>query len=537
MSAGGSSSPWVSSALGFGAGLLASHVYQNYCKPLCNNSSSTSSSSSSWSNSSGTDENKLQIRVELPLPRRDTRNNPKLEIPSFVNKQNLEDVKEWDGLRVLMRVDYNVKIKKGAVVDATRITSTIDTLKALLAKKGAKGGVKCITLITHLGRPAPGTPNFDPKEFTCQPIIKVLQQYLPGVNIEFLPDCVGEIVESATNSAKPGTVFLCENLRFHPEETGIRLVVKDDGKIEKVKIPFNELVVFREKLSRLGDVFVFEAFGAAHRAHSSIIGINLAPRVAGLLMQKELDYFGKVLGQPARPFVAIVGGAKVSDKILVLENMLDKVDELIIGGGMAYTLKKVRDGISIGNSIFEEKGAELVPRIYKKAAERGVRIHLPVDHIIADKFDAAARVGVTDDKAGIPNGWMALDVGPKSRTIFSEVIGRAKTVLWNGPLGVFEMGPFGGGTLSAMWDLTLASRSGATCIIGGGDTGSASKVFFVGERPVAEQVSHVSTGGGSSLVLMEGKMLPAVWALSNKGDYNKPPPPDEKNQPADQGDD
>ena len=284
-------------------------------------------------------------------------------------------------------------------------------------------------------------------------------------------------------------------------------------------------------------MFCFEAFGAAHRPHSSIIGINLPQRVAGHLMNKELTYYGNVLGSPQRPFLAIVGGAKISDKILVLENLLELVDEMIIGGGMAYTFLKVLKNVKIGNSLFDAVGAKEVTKIMEKAARRGVKIHLPEDHIIGSKFSADAKVGVTDDETGVPDGWLALDVGPKSRSHNKEVINRAKTILWNGPLGVYEMGPFGGGTLSAMQSMVEATKRKATTIIGGGDTGSASKAFYVGAAPVMDQVSWVSTGGGSSLVLMEGKELPAVTFLSNIGDNSKPPPPDESKEPVDDDDD
>jgi phosphoglycerate kinase len=279
----------------------------------------------------------------------------------------------------------------------------------------------------------------------------------------------------------------------------------------------------------LGDVFVFEAFGAAHRPHSSIIGINHPQRLAGHIMNKEMSYYGKVLSDPNRPFLAIIGGAKVSDKILVLENMLDLVDELIIGGGMAYTFLKVLYNVEIGGSIFDAEGAKQVPKIMKKAADRGVKIHLPVDHIIGDKFSADAKVGVTDNEAGIPKGWIGLDAGPETRIQTSQVVARAKTVLWNGPLGVYEFGPFGGGTISAFWDLVAATRRGATTIIGGGDTGSASKFFYVGDHTVA-------TGGGSSLVLMEGKLLPAVKTLSDISNFDLLPPPNEADEPQDDDD-
>jgi len=254
----------------------------------------------------------------------------------------------------------------------------------------------------------------------------------------------------------------------------------------------------------------------SHRKAASVTGIKIKQRVAGLLMQKELQFYSQVFSNPKRPFLAIVGGAKVSDKIQVIENLLYQCDEIIIGGGMSYTFKKVLEGVEIGSSIFDEEGAKVVGQIMRTARERGVKVHLPVDHIIADKFSEQARYGETTDAVGVPQGWMALDVGPITRGINKEVIMRAKTILWNGPLGVFELGPFAGGTLSAMVHMAEAGKNGAITVIGGGDTGAASKKFVFGNHPISEQMSHVSTGGGSSLVLMEGKMLPAVPALSDK---------------------
>jgi len=340
--------------------------------------------------------------------------------------------------------------------------------------------------------------------------------------VTFLPDCVGAEVEKTISECKPGSVLLCENLRFHMEEIGSG----EDEKGQKVKCKPDQVAKFQQDLSRLGDVFVFEAFGAAHRPHSSINGIKIPVRVAGLLMQKELGIVAQVLSKPERPCLAVLGGAKVSDKINVIENLLDLVDEMIIGGGMAYTFKKIVHKVEIGASLFDKEGANAVERIMKKAKERNVRIHFPTDHVIADKFSADARTGVSDDEAGIPAGWLALDVGPKSRAAFSAVCERAETIIWNGPMGVFEKGPFAAGTLSLMCDLCVATKRGATCIIGGGETGQASNTFYYRSAACAEQVTHVSTGGGSSLVLLEGKMLPGVQGLTEKGDLSAQPSAD-----------
>lgn len=528
----------VYGAVGAGVGVVASYLARTYYEEQVDKRfdaeyhRSSSSCCSSNTTSAGTDTTSSESKhdsIQLPLPLRDTKNNPPLSVSSLTNKQNLSHL-NIEGKRVLIRVDYNVKIKNGNVVDTARIDGTLPTLATLIAKKP-----KAIVIITHLGRPA---GNFLPKEYSVEPIVKVLQSHFPSTPVKFLPNCIGPDIEASIDSASSTgtTIFLLENLRFHPEETGIRAVKSSDGKVEKIRSSFAEKVKFRDSLSRLGDAFVFEAFGAAHRPHSSIIGISLSQRVAGHLMNKELTYYGQVLGAPKRPFLAIVGGAKISDKILVLENLLDLVDEMIIGGGMAYTFLKVLKNVKIGNSLFDAVGAKEVHKIMDKAKNKGVAIHLPCDHIIGNRFSADAKVGVTDDETGVPDGWLALDVGPKSRSHNKEVIARASTILWNGPLGVYELGPFGGGTLSAMQSMVEATRRGATTIIGGGDTGSASKAFYVGASTVMDQVSWVSTGGGSSLVLMEGKELPAVTFLSNIGDNSKPPTPDETKESVEEDD-
>jgi len=522
--AGALSSPLVTGLLGLGVGALAYSLFSKAEQQQHASAHATGADAAAAASSSSGG------GLQLPLPLRTTKHNPSLDTETLNRKQSLKDA-EFSGKRVLMRVDYNVKIKGGKVVDATRITSTIPTLKQILHPAEGVDPCKCVVLITHLGRPA---GNINVKEYTVQPICAVLRDHLPGIDVQFLPDCVGDEIEAATKNCKPNTLFLCENLRFHPEETGLRVLTKPDGSVEKQRSTFAEKVAFRKGLSRLGDIFVFEAFGAAHRPHASVIGIDLPQRVAGLLMHKEMSFYGRVLSKPARPFVAIIGGAKVSDKILVLENLLTNVlvegDSMIIGGGMAYTFLRIISNVSIGESLFDAEGAGVVHRIVEKARERGIKIHLPVDHIIGDKFGADARIGVTDNARGIPSKWMGLDIGPKTRSQNSDVIARARTVLWNGPLGVYELGPFGGGTIAAFWDLVSATASGATTIIGGGDTGSASKFFFVGNKAVSESVSHVSTGGGSSLVLMEGKLLPAVGALSDIGDNSRPKPPNEADE-------
>jgi len=287
--------------------------------------------------------------------------------------------------------------------------------------------------------------------------------------------------------------------------------VDKDGK--KVKAKEEDVKKFRESLTKLGDVFVNDAFGTAHRAHSSMVGVDLPDRVAGFLMKKELEYFAKALEKPERPFLAILGGAKVSDKIKLIENMLDKVDEMIIGGGMAYTFKKVMDNVEIGKSLFDAEGAKLVPSLVEKAKKNNVKLHFPVDYVTADKFDKDAKTGEADDKTGIPKDWMGLDIGPKSVKEFTDVINKAKTILWNGPVGVFEFDKFENGTKSLMDAVVKATEKGAVSIIGGGDTATAAAKYGAEDK-----VSHNSTGGGASLELLEGKKLPGVTALTDKKD-------------------
>ena len=312
--------------------------------------------------------------------------------------------------------------------------------------------------------------------------------------------------------------YRLQNLRFHFEECGSGL--NPHG--EKVKCTEGEVSAFKQALARLGDVFVFEGFGAAHRPHASIVGLaeakSLIPtRVSGLLVEKEMAVFADVLSTPRRPFLAIVGGSKVTDKIAVLENLLNLVDVLFIGGAMAYTFKKVMGHLDIGGSLYDDEGAAMVKDILAKAAKRKVKVMLPVDHIIASSFSDQANTGLVTDAEGVPAGWMSLDMGPASRHALSQEVDAAQTVLWNGPLGVCELGAFSGGTLHVMTSLVRATRRGATTVLGGGDTGAAARRFFVGgDTSCADLVSHSSTGGGTALVLMEGNELPAVTALSDR---------------------
>ncbi len=402
---------------------------------------------------------------------------------------------DLNGKRVLMRVDFNVPMKDGVITNPARIVAAIPTIQYALDQGAA------VVLMSHLGRPN-GSVN---EQYSLKAVAAALQEQL-GREVQFLDNCVGAETEAACANLEAGSVVLLENLRFHIEEEG---KAKDaDG--NKIKADADKVAAFRASLSKLGDVYINDAFGTAHRAHSSMVGVDLPVKAAGFLLKKELEYFAKALDNPERPFLAILGGAKVSDKILLIESLLDKVDEMIIGGGMAYTFKKICFGVDIGNSLFDKDGAEIVEGLLKKAEEKGVKIHLPCDYITGNKFGEDSDVNNADDASGIPDGWEGFDCGEKSRANNAEVIKRAKTIVWNGPLGVFEFEKFAGGTASAMDAVVEATQNGACTIIGGGDTATAAK-----NMGTVDKVSHVSTGGGASLELLEGKVLPGVDALNN----------------------
>lgn len=412
-------------------------------------------------------------------------------------KKSIKDI-PLAGKRVLMRVDFNVPQDKvtGAITNPQRVAAAIPTIQYAL-DQGAS-----VVLMSHLGRP----DGERVEKFSLKPVADKLAELL-GKPVKFLADCVGPDVEAACAAIKPGEVILLENLRFHLEEEGKRK--NKDG--TSTKADPAKVAAFRESLTKLGDVFVSDAFGTAHRAHSSVVGVALPDKVAGFLMQKELDAFAAVLDHPKRPLLAILGGAKVADKIPLINNLLDKADEIIVGGGMAFTFKKVVDNMPIGGSLFDPEGAKIVPDLMAKAKEKGVKILLPVDFVCGDKFDAEAATRDTDDKTGVPDGWMGLDVGPKSRELFAAAIAGAKTIIWNGPPGVFEFDRFAGGTKSMADAIASATAAGATSVVGGGDTATAAKKF-----KVADKVTHCSTGGGASLELLEGKSLPGVAALDGK---------------------
>jgi|GEM_PF-100882 len=417
---------------------------------------------------------------------------------SLSSKLGITDI-SVQGKRVLIRVDFNVPFDKGTgeISNDQRMVAALPTIKYCL-----ENGASSVVLMSHLGRP---DGNVVPK-YSLKKVAERLEELLAR-KVIFLDDCVGKAVEQACASPEVGSVILLENLRFHIEEEGKG--VDKDGK--KVKALESDIQKFRESLTKLGDIYVNDAFGTAHRAHSSMVGVALESRVAGFCMKKELDYFASALESPSRPFLSILGGAKVEDKIQLIMNLLDQVDEMIIGGGMAFTFKKVMDGMEIGGSLYDDKGAKIVPEIIAKAKAKNVKIHLPVDFVVADAFAKDANSKVATQEEGIQNGWMGLDVGPASQKLFAQVVLRAKTIVWNGPMGVFEFEKFNGGTSAVMHAVVEATNLGCTSIIGGGDTATCcTSQYFDTE----DKVSHVSTGGGASLELLEGKMLPGVAALS-----------------------
>jgi phosphoglycerate kinase len=392
--------------------------------------------------------------------------------------KTIDDI-NFKGRRVLIRVDFNVPLDKSFnVTDDNRISSTIPTLKKILDDGGS-----CI-LMSHLGRPKEGPE----EKYSLKHTIKTTEKLL-GVPLQFANDCIGEEAKSKASQLKPGQVLLLENLRFYKEEE------KGD-------------VGFAEKLSKLGDVYVNDAFGTAHRAHAStpIVAQFFKEKCAGYVMAAELDNAKKVMEKAATPFVAIMGGAKISDKILIIEKLLDKVNHLIIGGGMSYTFYKAMGG-SVGKSLVEEDKLDLAKDLIKKAKAKGVELHLPIDSVIADKFDANANTDVSMN-TNIKDGWMGLDIGPQAVQVFSKVIESSKTILWNGPMGVFEMEKFSNGTRKVAEAVVRATSKGGFSLIGGGDSAAA-----VAQLGFSEKVSYVSTGGGALLEYFEGKVLPGVKAL------------------------
>lgn len=386
----------------------------------------------------------------------------------------------FNNKRALIRVDFNVPLNENMeVTDANRIEAAKPTIIKILEDGGS------VVLMSHLGR-----PKGKESKYSLQHIVNKVSEVI-GVEVKFVEDCIGEEVENAARNLQPGEILLLENLRFHDEE-------KEGDE------------AFAEKLSKLGDIYVNDAFGTAHRAHASttIVAKFFEDKCFGYLLAKEIKSLDKVLHSEEKPVTAVLGGAKVSTKITVIENILDKIDHLIIGGGMTYTFIKAQGG-HIGNSLVEDDKQELALEILKKAKEKGVEVHLPVDSIIADSFSEQASTQ-TESVDNIPDGWMGLDVGPETIQNFSKVINDSKIILWNGPLGVFEMDTFAKGTIQLGEAIAEATKNGAFSLVGGGDSVAAVKKFGFEDK-----VSYVSTGGGAMLEMLEGKSLPGIEAINS----------------------
>ncbi len=402
-----------------------------------------------------------------------------------MNKLSIRDL-EMSGKRVFVRVDFNVPMDAGKVEDDTRIRETLPTLR-LAIERGAR-----LVLASHLGRPK---GKVDPK-YSLAPVAAKLRELL-GKPVEFANDCLGPGAEAKSRALRDGEVLLLENVRFYPEEEA------------------NDPEFSRQLAALCDQLFVCDAFGSAHRAHASVVGITKFVRqaAAGLLMEKELTYLGKAISNPDRPFVAVLGGAKVSDKIEVVQNLMKLADAMLIGGAMAYTFLKSQ-GLPVGKSLVENDKLDLARDLLEEARRRQFRLVLPIDHVLAESPDSTS-TRVTDI-AQTPDGWMGLDIGPKTIEQFGKEISGARTIVWNGPLGMFEKPAFAQGTLAMARAVAAASKAGATSIVGGGDS-----VAAVEQSGLASQISHISTGGGASLEFLAGEKLPGVEALTNKSANEK----------------
>ena len=412
---------------------------------------------------------------------------------------------DFAGKKVIARVDFNVPLdENGKITDDTRIRGALPTLKKVLADGGA------LIIMSHMGKPK-GKVN--PK-FSLSQIVDAVSAHL-GVQVQFAPDCAK--AADAAAALKAGEVLLLENLRFYPEEEGkpVGIDKEDPAYADAKKAMKESQKEFAKTLASYADIYINDAFGTAHRAHAStaVVADYIQPAVSGLLLEKEIQFLGDAVEKPVRPFVAILGGAKVSDKLAVVKALLDKVDTLIIGGGMAYTFKKAQ-GMKIGASLCEDDQVAYCAEMLAAAAAKGIKILLPVDNVIADKFPAtkdASDVELKTIEGDIPDGWMGLDIGPKSVALFAEALRDAKTVVWNGPMGCFEFAPLSKGTYGVCDAVARVKAAGGISIIGGGDSVSAVK-----KSGKAGEMSHVSTGGGASLEFLEGKTLPGVAALTDK---------------------
>ncbi len=394
--------------------------------------------------------------------------------------KSIDDI-NFNNKRALIRVDFNVPLNdQFEITDDTRIRAAVPTIKKILNDGGS------VVLMSHLGRPKSGPED----KFSLRHLVPDLSERFGG-EVKFADDCIGEKAEAMSAALQPGEILLLENLRFYKEETA-----GDED--------------FARKLSHHGDIYVNDAFGTAHRAHAStsIVAQFFDTKVCGYVMLAEIENAKKVLDNVERPYTAIMGGAKISDKILIIERLLDKVDNLIIGGGMSYTFFKALGG-QIGNSLVEEDKVDLARDLIKKAKEKGVNLELPIDSVIADAFSNDANTQVSLNTA-IPDGWMGLDIGPQAREVFSKIISSSKTILWNGPMGVFEMSKFAAGTEAIAEAVVSATKNGGFSLIGGGDSAAA-----VNNLGYGDDVSYVSTGGGALLEYMEGKVLPGVAALED----------------------